>query len=854
MAKNQPNTSPNPAKETIEMLVLRPARIQTEDVSTWTDAVNQFKRGYRVKLYNLLDNVLADPVLADALDKRVNAITNAEIAFMKDGNTVEEMDDLIDTPEFEELIREILLSRAWGKSVIDVSFNPEFDIFSIPRKHIRIDKMERPLKERRRYILDQEQKQTGYEYSEDPYIIECGKDDDMGFLFRAAIYVIYKRGGFGDWAQFAEIFGMPFLVGKYSGADPATKAKLFQALSEIGGQPRAAIPKEADLEVIPNNSQGSNTLYKDFKDACNEEILIAVLGNLMTTLDGSSRSQSEVHQETQEEIAKSDRRFVQRILNRKLLPLLLKRGYPVAGGYFSFPDQGESITTKERLDMAIRLKTEANVPVDDDTFYEISGIPKAQNKPDKKEPEPTDPNSPPSKGGVPDEGGGGGKKKKGLRNFFAEAPAQTGAAKASFTTRLRRSITGIINLSDDYAINFDKLFNEALKEVYSGDDSPVNARLFDITNNAVQHAFSLEFGQESIDWGKGNADFIREYRLNGALFSAFKAHALTKEFNSLVFDENGNQKTFKQFKNDSLALKDQDERYLQTQYNTALKSTRAAINFRRYLETEKTYPNLEYMESRAKHKRADHLEYVGTILPIRHAWWLKHLPPGDWNCQCWVKPTKKKPTAVPGEDTTDPVFSNNPGVSAKFINYEQTPYYQNTTDELRQVVEEFAKRAEAIRQKLAQFEFTRKTFKSGGYVDKPSGGQNKNEEAKNMKTYSLLAKEYGEKYALLPVDDTPGKRNPDAINLKQYRYSDAKTQEGGSVKNAIQGGIKTASKQKAGEVVIFLNRPVSFREIKSGLKAAFQKGRAKVVKQVIIIESDGSLRRYDADQLRELFK
>ena len=410
MAEQKQNTTPNPAQQTIEMMVVRPARIQSEDISSWVEAVNNAKRGYRTKLYNLYENILADPVLSDAIDKRVNAITNAEIAFMKDGQTVEAMDDLIDTPEFEELIREIVLTKAWGKTVADISFNPEFDVFSVPRKHIRIDKMDRPLNERRRYILEKENDMTGYDYENDPYIIECGKDDDLGFIFKAAPYVIYKRGGFGDWAQFAEIFGMPFLVGKYNGYDPKAKQQLFEALSEIGSNPRAAIPKETDLEVKENKSSGSNTLYKDLKDACNEEILIAVLGNLMTTLDGSSRSQSEVHQETQEEIAKNDRRFVRRILNRKLVPLLLKRGYPVAGGYFSFPEQGENTTTDQLIARGIKLKKEADVHVDDDWFYETSGIPKPEKQPEPKpEPKPDPEPEPKAKG-----------KKKGLRLFSSK--------------------------------------------------------------------------------------------------------------------------------------------------------------------------------------------------------------------------------------------------------------------------------------------------------------------------------------------------------------------------------------------------------------------------------------------------
>ncbi len=828
------------ALTTIEMMVVRPAKIQGEDIGTWRDAVNSAKLGYRAKYYNLCENLLADPILSDALDRRVQAITNAEIAFLKDGESVEEIEDLIDTPEFEELLGEIVLSKAYGKSVIIPSFYPEFKVFSVPRKHIRIDRMERPLKDRRRYILEKEGDFTGYEYSNDPFVIECGKDDDLGFLFKAAPYVIYKRGDFGDWAQFAEIFGMPFIIGKYSGLDKTTRDALFKALEEIGSNPRAAIPKEAEIELHDNKSTGSSSLYKALKDACNEEILIAVLGNLMTTLNGSSRSQSEIHQDTQQDINKADRRYVQRILNKKLVPLLVKRGYPAAGGSFSFPDAGESLSTSERLDMAIKLKNEAKVPIDDDYFYEITGVPKAKGTTAKKEKKPkpekeekTDP--------VP-------KTRHDLSYFFAEAPVK--GALDRFLDGLRSFF--VPASFSDYSIDFEKLFKEALNDIYSGDTAPVNGRLFDIINGAVQSAFTVEFGSEDEDWGKGNAGFIEEFRKNGAYFAGFEAFGLTEELLDLVYGPDGKQKTFKQFKTDSLAVKETEERYLGTQYNTALKTTRAAINYRRYLDNERLYPNLEYLESTAKNKRTDHLAYVGTILPVRHPWWLIHLPPGDWNCQCRVKPTNKKATAVPfDEEPVDPVFANNPGMTAKFLVHEETSSYKNVAEAaLREAIEEFAARAEKIRRRLENVEFDRKSFKSGGYLDIPKQGQSSNETKKNVEIYTVLAKKHGQKYALLPISEVIGKKNPDAVNLKYYIYSDAKAPVTPNGKNAVQNSVKAAAAQKVSEVVI--RADVSFRDLKNGLKAALQNGRAKTIKTIVIIDKNGDMKVFDADRLRDV--
>ncbi|MFV0590039.1 MAG: phage minor head protein [Draconibacterium sp.] len=408
---------------------------------------------------------------------------------------------------------------------------------------------------------------------------------------------------------------------------------------------------------------------------------------------------------------------------------------------------------------------------------------------------------------------------------------------------MRRFITGSIELSDDYSINISQLVNEALKEIYGGDTQPVNPRLFDITNNAIQNAFSVEF--DTNGWGQGNPEFVDEFRTNGAVFAAFKNHQQTKDIVALLTDENGNQRSFYEFKKLALQVsEDYNVRYLQTEYNTATRSARAAINFRNYLKNEKVYPNLEYLESMASHKREAHLHYVGTVLPIRHAWWDTHMPPSGWNCQCRVRPSRKQPTEVPTDELVPPVFANNPGSSAKFIKTEETPYYKNTDADLRQQIEDLAKRAERIRQQLEELELKRRVFKSGGYIDVPKTGQNKNEEKENLSVYGLLAKKYGEKYALVTPDNASGMKTPDAVNLKKYVYSDLKTQTIGSVKNVIQNGTKEASKQKASEVVIKLVRPTSYKEVKDGLKATFQKNRNRGIKEVLIVYNDGSLRRY----------
>ena len=612
-------------KAILRAIVVQPSRVDATDIEAWKSAVNNAKRGNRTALYNLYENLLSDPVLSEAVESRIEAITNAEITFQVDGKNIEEIDDLIDTPEFEELIREIALQRAWGKSVIDTSFDPEFTVFPFPRKNVRIRGMEKPRSEWKKYIAVKESDQDGYDYTQDEFIIECGKDDDLGYLWKAAQYVIYKRGNFGDWAQFAEIFGMPFLVGRYNSHDTTTRDQLYEALGEIGGKPFAAIPTEANIEFHENKSSGSNDLYNALRRACNEEILIAVKGNTMTTLDGSSRAQAEVHADAQSGKTKSDRRYVQRVLNKHFVPLLIKRGYPVAGGFFLFPEQGEKMKVSEQVDLGLKLRN-AGIPVADNYFYEITGIPASEkdepteekkNK-GKEEEQPTEPE--PGTAGKKDDKPA--KKTKLFDRFFAFAPTK----ERGFSGRLMKlSDSEDLNERVISRINGEDTFDIELYEYF-------NARLFE----AVQT--HLKLSDTAFVYGQMDDAYKTAMEINLFHFSAAKTIAEITELNRLFRQS----KSFEEFYKEAIKVTDVfNRRWMETEYETALLVAESASNYWRLRSKSQIFPYWQYTAVMDGRTRESHAALHGIILPANDERWKKITPPNGWKCRCRIKAMMK---------------------------------------------------------------------------------------------------------------------------------------------------------------------------------------------------------------------
>lgn len=611
-------------------ILVRPIHRGVNDIGSWRSALRLADLGNRTKLYDLFTDLLIDGYLSDAIDKRIDAVTDADLAFTIDGKRVDEMDTLMDTPEFESLLREIMLSRFWGVSVVECRFLEGFEFYSVPRKHIRTKTKE---------IAIREEDEHGIPYAENDLVIQFGQDEDFGIILRAAPFVIYKRGGFGDWAQFVELFGMPQRIGKYSSMDEQSRRALIQAFEEAGSAPYLVIPKETEATQTTLSSSGNGALYNDFRCACNEEILITVLGQTMTTQDGSSLAQGQVHLAVQEKKHRADRRFVERMLNKYFVPLLEKRGYPVGNGKFKFLDKAQEISVSETIMLSEIL------PIPQSYLYDKYNIPlpegdeaiarKEQQPQFVLPPEEEEPDDP--KDIKPDVKNRDRTWYARLWDFFVRAP-QDGATTGG-KARIR--------LSDD------TMQNRIINRVAEGKGNTLfDAELFSFFADDFVRAVSegraktIGLADTGFTYGARDDAFITSMEMNVFHFSAAKTLAELQELNRL-FRESG---SFEEFHKEALQMTDVfNKRWQQTEYETAVLTAESASNYQRLIGKTKLFPYWEYKTAGDNKVREEHRKLDGLVLPANDPRWDKIFPPNGWKCRCYVVP--RMAHEVTGMDT-----------------------------------------------------------------------------------------------------------------------------------------------------------------------------------------------------------
>lgn len=409
-------------------------------------------------------------------------------------------------------------------------------------------------------------------------------------------------------------------------------------MEEAGSAPYIIIPKEAEVETKSGNN-GSGTSYNEFRQACNEEMLITILGQTLTTVQGENgaRSLGEVHKEVEEGKNRSDMRFVQRVLNNHVLPMLEARGYPVNGGKFIFPKAAEQLTVADIVQLS------DIIPIPQSYLHEKYSIPVPEND----EPiarrqlaafEPVDIDGGNGTATVQNIDGGAVPTNstqarqrteasffRRLRDFFVAAPTIMGAnSKLPCPTA---------TLSDD------TLDNRLIKRVANGDAAYFDAELFKFISNDLLNAIHKVFKRplKNADYVYDNLDpaFVTAMEQNLFHFSAAKTLAEVQKLNQLY----RKAKTFEEFSRKAAKVCTKFNKVWQkTEYDTANLTAESAANYQRLIKKANRFPYWQYVTAGDDRVREEHRKLNGVILEVKDPRWDKIYPPNGWKCRCRVKP------------------------------------------------------------------------------------------------------------------------------------------------------------------------------------------------------------------------
>lgn len=232
-------------------------------------------------------------------------------------------------------------------------------------------------------------------------------------------------------------------------------------------------------------------------------------------------------------------------------------------------------------------------------------------------------------------------------------------------------------------VDVDKLTEKYINDLHKSGkvDKKTQQELFKSLYQPLKEGINEGYGNPTVkfEYGTPNYEMLKQLQINTAVFSIFKSHALVKETAALLKDEAGNQRSKEDFKREALKM-DNTYRvdYLDTEYDTAVRTARMASVWTKAQSTKNLYPNLAYLPSKAAHPRQAHEKYYGLVASIDDPIWNSIMPPNGWRCQCGVEPTDREVTDIPS-DLPEPEegFRNNPGKTGQAFDFKESNYIKS---------------------------------------------------------------------------------------------------------------------------------------------------------------------------------
>jgi hypothetical protein len=326
-------------------------------------------------LDELYENLKLDSHLVSVIESRIHRVLRSNFVFVNEaGDEVPEVKALFERPWFEEFVTEVLWSKFDGVKLLEIfHVNENLELFTaeaIPMAHVNPKKG---------LILKEPGDETGWDYRSGvlaDYYLQIGKNTDLGMLSEMATLILAKKLAMGSWLDYIEKYGIP---AKSITTDNMTKERaeeLLQMGLDMISNHVAVLQGNEKIEFgfLPNTD--AYKVFDEMINRLNSEISKRVLGQTMTTEDGSSNAQAQVHENVANDRHESDKLFVQYIINEKLKPRLLKLSSfyaPLANLSFDW-DVTEEMEKGIMIDKAVAL-TNAGFILDYQILADKTGMP-----------------------------------------------------------------------------------------------------------------------------------------------------------------------------------------------------------------------------------------------------------------------------------------------------------------------------------------------------------------------------------------------------------------------------------------------------------------------------------------------
>lgn len=589
--------------------------ISRKDIKKWRDALSaagNTENPRRFLLHDLYDYLSTDGHLESQLLMRRMATLSTKfiITDRKTGKENPEKTKLLKKRWFYNFMQESIDFVFFGYRVLEFAPGEKVQCELIPPRNVIPEK---------RFVAFEVNGDKGIFYVPGKdFVIEIGRAKDLGVINKIVPQLIWKKNAQQAWAEFAEKFGMPMVTATTNKRDKKELDRIETMLKELGEASQAVLPEGTTIDIKETATKADpyNVFDKQI-ERNNSEMSKAILAGTMVTDNGSSLSQSEVHERNVKTVAAADQINLAFTINEDLLPLLQRFGLPFGENDEFKWDNSEKLGLKDFWNIVDGITNKFEVPID--WISETFNVPIEKVK-EKAAPGGTEGNFKNDLNGILNLSG---------QNF----PNYTSVADNEFIAKANDKDW------DNWITKLNSHSELVLKQLWNNGDTDYDLLEKSILSGQIlqDSLFDGWSNKMNIAYDAVDHAVLQSMEYNLFHFSYARGLSELQELNQLLIDKDKLKiLSYNDFKEKAKPLLKQiNDKWLKTEYNHAWAVAQNASAFQKHWsEKDSVTKFLQYQTIGDSNVRTTHQLLDGKVFKIEDPEARRLYPPNDWGCRC----------------------------------------------------------------------------------------------------------------------------------------------------------------------------------------------------------------------------
>jgi len=344
-----------------------------QDIASWRNGVDmaENKTGYdRFDLYELYKEIKDDGQVIATTGSRTDNITLSDFSIYVGDEQNDGAQNLFEQRWFFDFLKYSVESFFWGAKIVQIdSINP-LKISCVPDENVAVEYDAVKKLATGGVSSGNLVTYVGNEY--EPLTIPVyNSQHDLGIFNAVAPYYLWKKV-LGAWSEYADRFGMPLRAIHTDIDDPERVKHAQDMLENMIGSTYAIFHMDDRFEINQLPGREGFQVYAKLIDYCDSQIAKIMLRQTGTTDEKAYSGSSLVHADVLGSLAKSDKKYIQYLINDTLIPKLVGLGIVPMGTRFYW-DSSDNVSTLEKVNI-IQILTNSGYKIPAEYVEKWTGV------------------------------------------------------------------------------------------------------------------------------------------------------------------------------------------------------------------------------------------------------------------------------------------------------------------------------------------------------------------------------------------------------------------------------------------------------------------------------------------------